>query len=584
MKGGLLMGLEREHLEKAFSSNSKTVNFTQDLEIQLFPERFDEFVLNEAADKGKVFAARVEAIHAGLTRNLTFYQEDSLKASAKTWTKPYNKPVLTHHNTSGEPIGRVTSAKYLQQSMLKKGFGCVEIVCEVVDPDAISKVRDGRYSTVSIGAETDSVVCSVCKTDLLKTHKWCGHWKGKRYNKEGEPDPKGKPCYWIIGNLNFDEVSFVNVPADPAAMVVGLVEEGLEVSLDEAASGVEEEEVMGDGEEVTEGVVSYQNLPLASKDRSWDEGGARNRVASWAGGPDKEKVNWSKYRKAFLWYDSGDSENFGAYKLPIADVIDGKLTAVPRGIYSAAGYLKRTKGPSDDEKASIRAHLAKYYKKLGEDPPWDKEKEEYIITVPADMPEDLKPIEELLSTDMMLGEYIESLMSIIVSNNKKIGDLQKDIDELNESKDQISSELEDCKATMEELVIEKELFTNKYDKVINDNVSLSNKYKKLVIDNILDYKVMLSLISAEERNDAEAKLNERTIESLIDSLEDLKEQFSKNITQVQNISSPGLCVSRVKTKNEEAEETSDGKDKEITAEKAVNILFNLVNGPGYRNK
>src|SRR5690606_2540662 len=75
-------------------------------------------------------------------------------------------------------------------------------------------------------------------------------------------------------------------------------------------------------------VVPFQDLPLASKDRSWDADAARARVAKWAssdGSGDKDKIDWGKYRKAFVWYDAENAENFGAYKLPIADVIDGKL-------------------------------------------------------------------------------------------------------------------------------------------------------------------------------------------------------------------------------------------------------------------
>ena len=43
-----------------------------------------------------------------------------------------------------------------------------------------------------------------------------------------------------------------------------------------------------------------------------------------------------KYRDAHVWYDSHNKDNFTAYKMLIADVIDGKLKAVPRAVMAAA--------------------------------------------------------------------------------------------------------------------------------------------------------------------------------------------------------------------------------------------------------
>lgn len=123
-------------------------------------------------------------------------------------------------------------------------------------------------------------------------------------------------------------------------------------------------------------VVPFQDLPLASEDRSWDADAARARIAKLAssdGSGDKDKIDWSKYRKAFLWYNSDEPENFGSYKLPIADVIDGRLMAVPRAIFAAAAAIQGARGgvniPESDIPA-IKRHLEKYYKKLDREPPW----------------------------------------------------------------------------------------------------------------------------------------------------------------------------------------------------------------------
>ena len=116
-------------------------------------------------------------------------------------------------------------------------------------------------------------------------------------------------------------------------------------------------------------VTSFQDLPLAERDREWDGAAARKRVRRWAGADDEPNA---KYRNVHLWYDKDEKNNFGAYKLPIADVIDGKLTAVPRAIFAAAAVVSGARGgveiPSKESRR-VKAHLARYYKKMGEEPP-----------------------------------------------------------------------------------------------------------------------------------------------------------------------------------------------------------------------
>src|SRR6185437_14875718 len=84
-------------------------------------------------------------------------------------------------------------------------------------------------------------------------------------------------------------------------------------------------------------VTSFQDLPLADRDRAWDGDAAEKRVRAWAKAQDEPN---EKYRDAHVWYDADSKENFTAYKLLIADVIDGKLTAVPRGVFAAAAVMQ----------------------------------------------------------------------------------------------------------------------------------------------------------------------------------------------------------------------------------------------------
>jgi HK97 family phage prohead protease len=119
-------------------------------------------------------------------------------------------------------------------------------------------------------------------------------------------------------------------------------------------------------------VVPYQDLPL-DEERAWDAMAATNRVAEWAGGPDKDKIDWAKYRKAFLSCDPETADTYGGYKLAIADVVDGGLKAIWRGIVASAAVVQGARGGVDipsDEMEGVKRHIARYYAKAEKDPPW----------------------------------------------------------------------------------------------------------------------------------------------------------------------------------------------------------------------
>ena len=122
-------------------------------------------------------------------------------------------------------------------------------------------------------------------------------------------------------------------------------------------------------------VVPYQNLPLAESGTNWSGSAARSAVLEWAGGDLENKDTQAKYKKAFLWFDSSKLDTKGAYKLPIATVIDGKLKAIPKGIYASAAAVSGARGGIDipeNEKAGVVANIKKYYDKMGEEDPFDK--------------------------------------------------------------------------------------------------------------------------------------------------------------------------------------------------------------------
>jgi hypothetical protein len=120
-------------------------------------------------------------------------------------------------------------------------------------------------------------------------------------------------------------------------------------------------------------VTAFQDLPMTDRDRSWDGDAAEKRVRTWADANDEPN---QKYRDAHVWYDGDNKDNFTAYKLLIADVVDGKLKAVPRAVMAAGAVMQGSRGGIDLPQRDIdrvKSHLAKYYRKMHDTAPWDED-------------------------------------------------------------------------------------------------------------------------------------------------------------------------------------------------------------------
>jgi hypothetical protein len=183
--------------------------------IKPIPESTKKIFMESADNnKPKKLLVKMEATHVGLNKNFRYYTEQGLKAGLKSWTLPYNKPVLTNHDEyNGTPIGRIVDAKYETKTL--SGKPGLVFTCMITDQDAIEKILDGRYQTVSIGCMTDKVTCSICGAD--RTKEWCEHWPGETYDDQ--------VCHFIIGKTDGIEVSYVNVPADENAGNISVSEE-----------------------------------------------------------------------------------------------------------------------------------------------------------------------------------------------------------------------------------------------------------------------------------------------------------------------------------------------------------------------
>ena len=133
----------------------------------------------------------------------------------------------------------------------------------------------------------------------------------------------------------------------------------------------------------------WRGLPLAPRDAVFDNDDAVKRIAAWAGvnaqGADTEKL-----RRAFMYYDPKlPPTDPTSYRLPLGDIINGKLTLIYHAIYAAAALLSGAHGglpgvPPEDA-ADLRNVISDIYPVMATEfndssirAPWDRSAQEGV--------------------------------------------------------------------------------------------------------------------------------------------------------------------------------------------------------------
>ena len=230
----------------------------------------------DAAEKTpKRLQLKVAITHAGIVNlNKAFYHPIFVRQFVETLTDKFNRPILVNHDTFSDPVGRVTGGEFVSTvspdmkakleaagvstllfSDIKfdadtmeledimpvvsrdartihklfgkdksfEGLGEVQAIFDVVDEDAIKKILDDRFLTVSIGFDTEVAFCSVHATDVYNMDG-CECNRGDKVevptgktNDDGEPITELEEVFFVTGPMSAREVSYVNTPADEQA-------------------------------------------------------------------------------------------------------------------------------------------------------------------------------------------------------------------------------------------------------------------------------------------------------------------------------------------------------------------------------
>lgn len=209
--------------------------------IEEHKSKLVRLILDEVeAKKVASLNLKIIATHAGrINGNYVFYTPRSMENGIESLTFPFKKHLQEGHN--GKAIGVITDASYVDISQkypelapiydeiqaaetpealvgaVKKlvahpiakednfeGLGLTEIKAVLYNPDSIQELVSGENKgKVSIGGESDSVLCSVCAAPFRQNHR---HKRGSYYNDE--------LCFAIYDKMSLDHVGFVNDPAD----------------------------------------------------------------------------------------------------------------------------------------------------------------------------------------------------------------------------------------------------------------------------------------------------------------------------------------------------------------------------------
>ena len=493
---------------------------------------------------------RVKATHFDyINKNHVLYTERAVKKGSKTWVAPYNKPQLVSHDKNSDPIGRVVSYKIRKTDSTTEPPNYVELVVKITDIAAIEKILDGRYSTVSVGSRTSRVICSECN-QILTEDGLCEHKKGS-YNDDGIM------VHWIIDQIDYVEDSFVNEPADDYA------------GIDEVNIGrgwVNYVDFLDNRE-------SYINK-LQMEDYMKD-----TKLTS--------KARQSLSDSSFCYVITQDEKKIRKFPVHDAEHVRNSLSKLPQSdlctsakskvlgclarrasrfdidVSDAMGDCKECDVNADsiDETDGINGEwtadeILSMTDLFKEDPRFDLlDGEEDDVEVPdegeegeeenSDSKEDIMTLETKALKRAELSDLIGKLRSKITEDSTSY---KKDI----ETRDTKITSLEDRASKAETEAIERENEVNKY---LDQYALITKNHKDAVIQNIVDLKMTDN--NNETREALTEKLAPRKLESLVDTLEDLRLSLT-SIDNTDSVEDPTLQTEQ-ETNTEQQDHTDDSE-------------------------
>ena len=457
--------------------------------------------LNDLIGSLDYIDVEINATHLNYVNdNAVLYTVDAATEGGKSWLTPFGRPQLLHHDKHRDAVGRVIDYSIEDSSDMKgepKDF--IKLTVRITDKDAMEKVANGIYYTCSVGSSTSKLRCSHCD-QVITTDGLCEHQKGTMVD--------GKKVYWIVDNISYKENSFVNNPADSFSRIT---------SIDIGDGPMAYDKFLSDKESILTNFFMEDNM---KKEKLTAE--------------QREKLSDSTFCGPGRSFPAHDEEHI---KAGLALLVDSKFEDETKQKIKASLYRKGKRfdiAPTEDElKDNADLLLFRMDDEFSEDeikaikeffdenPDSDLPKEteennddsndtpdEKVYTI-----DDYEEIKKAKKDDILA--FCDFLFNTIKEQNDKIETLNKEI-----------KDLSDASSEQETILNSKE---DEISKLLDDNAVLSSSYRKALVDNVLDVKKVI-----ENRDEESKKFDGRKIDSLLDTLSDLRTESFDSIPEVKD--------------------------------------------------
>lgn len=122
--------------------------------------------------------------------------------------------------------------------------------------------------------------------------------------------------------------------------------------------------------------IVFQDWPIDEDlTKSFDLAGSEERFRQWVSKEDAadwQELDWVKFRRGFLWFDSAAPTELSSYKFNVVDVIDGAPKYSFRAAAAALSTLRASNGTWDSEKAKMELNIKAIYDKFKQPFPDEK--------------------------------------------------------------------------------------------------------------------------------------------------------------------------------------------------------------------
>lgn len=640
--------------------NKNALSIYEDYKIKLQDSTLEK--IEDAIRNKKELLLTIAASHYGFKNgNGVFYRHDTVAKDIPTFVSPLPRPIIEKHRPETSTVyGNVIAADYkvtrfydhiAKTSKLEnltteeyielcktvlypfqkktpnyEGLAYVEVVGKLNNKEGIKKVLDREFLTVSIGAGPRKLICSECGQDQVE--KMCEHYPLKRTPH----------IFMLAESLEYEELSFVDTPADPFGKITrihdGKVEEFKIEREDNWMDANVDVILLQDFFKQAEGkkIVCMDNICTII-----------NQEEDPMAGKEKEEVKTSSLSlndefsaEQLQSITLTDEETLEALALTdealtdkqfalIQKTADGIVRRFPvRNALDVKVGLQLVDSASDlteTEMVKVKASLGKAAKKFGIELIADAKEEEKVETVEdakvetiTDIDSAIEAIKEVAKAfEPELTDGVEEATEVKKNPVEKIFDLLKwfatDIkwasegvtagingyltdlgqtvlgrDELDQ-KDALVASLTDKVAELETEITSKDEEIDLLDK---QNIDLNFQLRASLVDEIVALKDSLDLLT-DSTEEEKAKLFKRPYDALVEQVNEyrklttkLKDSTVNNNIKINKIADPTLADSEDRSdKSEDLEDVAKLEDekKEPTFEekaKALQALFTFI--------